>query len=60
MSYKKNGGTAHVLHPQKCMHKQMAKNIVDQYDISLVDDETALSIKIQEMFDTAQKSIVTA
>lgn len=56
----KNGGTAHVLHPQKCMHKQMAKNIVDQYDISLVDDETALSIKIQEMFDTAQKSIVTA
>lgn len=56
----RNGGTTCMLDPEKCLYKDMAYYIVDQFDIDVIADEKTLSEKIQNIFTDAQRSIVTA
>jgi len=56
----RNGGKSCMLDPEKCLYKDMANHIVDQFDIEMIADEKILSDKIQNIFTDAQRSIVTA
>jgi len=55
-----NGGSCYMFNPDKCLHKQMARNIASQYNIETIADEKTVLEKIQKFFDNFKKSIITA